>query len=168
QYQYAYESIGILSWLSGKWADCREAMQKAYAVNTENISYQLMISACYQKEGDKLKNKEFLTKMMKNLDRQSAEYAILRLYYDGLGEADVLRKIRKVESVNLKGKLLYYMGVFYELNGSPETAKTLYFEIQNMNSPMFFEYRLAKWALEKGNGSIVINSNSQSVSLNKE
>ncbi|MDD6488079.1 MAG: tetratricopeptide repeat protein [Spirochaetales bacterium] len=167
QYQYAYESIGILSWLSGKWTDCREAMQKAYAVDTDNISYQLMISACYQKEGDKLKNKEFLTKMMKNLDRQSAEYAILRLYFDGLGEADVLRKIRKVESVNLKGKLLYYMAVFYELNGSPEAAKTLYLEIQSMNSPMFFEYRLAKQALEKSNGSLVVNPNAQSVSLNK-
>ena len=149
QYQYAYESIGILSWLAGKWSDCREAMQKAYAVDTDNISYQLMISACYQKEGNKVKNKEFLTKMMKNLDRQSPEYAILRLYFDGLGEADVLRKIRQVENVNTKGKLLYYMAVFYELNGGNEAAKTLYLEIQNVNSPMFFEYRLAKHALEK-------------------
>jgi len=155
QYQYAYESIGILSWFSGKWTDCREAMQKAYAVDTDNISYQLMISACYQKEGDKLRNKEFLTKMMKNMDRQSAEYAILRLYFDGLGEADVLRKIRKVENINLRGKLLYYMAVFYELNGGDEAAKTLYLEIQSMNTPMFFEYRLAKWALEKNSVSFM-------------
>ena len=151
QYQYAYESIGILSWLEGNWTDCREAMQKAYAVDSDNISYQLMISTCYSKEGNKIKNKEFLTKMMKNLDRQSPEYAILRLYFDGLGEADVLRKIRQVENVNLRGKLLYYMAVYYELNGGNEAAKTLYLEIQSMNAPMFFEYRLAKWALEKNN-----------------
>lgn len=149
QYQYAYESIGILCWHAEKWTECREAMQKAHAVNKDNISYKLMISICYQKEKNKLKNKEFLTNMMKNLDKQSTEYAILRLFYDGLGEADVLRKIRNVESVNLKGKLLYYMAVFYEINGASETAKSIYLEIQDMNTPMFFEYRLTQWALEK-------------------
>lgn len=151
QYQYAYESIGILCWHDAKWSECREAMQKAYAINKDNISYQLMISVCYQKEGDKLKNKEFLTKMMKNLDRQSEEYALLRLYYDGLGEADVLRKIRAIENANKRGKLLYYMAMYYELNGGKDSAKTLLLEIKNMNSPMFFEYRLTEWALEKYN-----------------
>lgn len=148
QYHYAYESIGILAWHAGDWEECRKAYEKAYELTPENISYPLMVSACYQKEKNKLANKNFLTKVMKKLDRNSVEYSIVRLYYDKMGDSEVMRKIRQLDSKNMKGKLLYYMGVFYEINGGQEIAQELYLEIKQMNAPMFFEYRLAEWALE--------------------
>ncbi|MBP5330083.1 MAG: tetratricopeptide repeat protein [Spirochaetaceae bacterium] len=147
QYYYAYESIGILAWNKKDWKECRVAFQKAYEKNPKNISYQLMISACYLREKNLTKNKEFLNKMLKNYDRSTVEYVVLRLYLDGLGDVDALRKVRAVESRNLRGKLLYYMGLFYDLYGGMEQAEKLYLEVKDMKAPMFFEYRLCEWAL---------------------
>ena len=147
QYYYAYESIGMLAWNKKDWKECRMAFLKAYEKNPDNISYQLMVSACYLREKNLTKNKEFLNKMLKKYDRSTPEYVILRLYLDGLGDADVLRKVHSIESRNLRGKLLYYMGLFYDLNGSTEHAKKLYLEVKDMKAPMFFEYRLCEWAL---------------------
>ena len=48
---------------------------------------------------------------------------------------------------NLKGKMLYYLGLFYEINGNDVLAEKYYTDVLSLNSPMFFEYRLAEWAL---------------------
>lgn len=149
QYQYGFESIGSLSWRAGNWKDCREAYEKIAAVDSENISYQLAITACYIKENQKQLAKDYAGKKMRNLDRSSPEYAILRFYYDGLGEADVLRRIRQCENKNTRGKLLYYMAVYLEATGAQTAANQLYLEISEMKSPMFFEYTLALWAIER-------------------
>ncbi len=147
QYYYAYESIGMIAWKKKDWKECRNAFLRAYEKNPDNVSYQLMVSACYLREKNQTKNKEFLNKMLKKYDRSTPEYVVLRLYLDGLGDADALRKVHSVESRNLRGKLLYYMGLFYDLNGGTEHAKKLYLEVKDMKAPMFFEYRLCEWAL---------------------
>ena len=41
------------------------------------------------------------------------------------------------------------MGLFYELNGFQEKAVEYYTKVKNMNAPLFFEYRIAEWGLEK-------------------
>lgn len=147
-YQYAYESIGILAWIEGDYEVCRQAFEKAYSLNKDNISYPLMISLCYQKQGKRNDNRNFLAKAMRNLDKSSGEYAVMRLYYDAIGDGNVLRKVHGLESKTLKGKLLYYMGAFYEVNTADESAKNVYLEIKQMNTPMFFEYRLALNSLD--------------------
>ena len=149
KYQYGFESIGSLSWRAGNWKECREAYEKVAEFDKENISYQLAIAACYLKEGKKQLCKEYAGKKMRNLDRSSPEYAILRFYYDGLGESDVLRRIRQCENKNTRGKLLYYMAVYFECIGSQTAANQIYLEISEMKSPMFFEYTLTMWAIER-------------------
>lgn len=148
-YHYAYESIGMLLWRKEDWVEARNSFLKAYSANPENKSYALMVSATYRKEGKIADNKEFLSLAMRNMDRQSLDYLMLRLYYDGLGDGNVLNKVSNEKNQTLKGKMLFYMALFYELEGNISLANKFYLEVAEMQAPVFFEYRLNEWAIDK-------------------
>ncbi len=148
EYPYSYESLGMIYWHKEDWAKSREAFTEVYKLNGANISYPLMISATYLKEGKKKENKEFLSLVMKNMDRNSAEYAVVRLYYDGINPAAVEKKIAGVTNASLKGKLTFYMGLFYNILGDDLSAKKQYIQVKSLPSPMFFEYKMNDWALQ--------------------
>ena len=57
------------------------------------------------------------------------------------------QKIANETNKNLKGKMMYYYGLFNEIYGNDVQAKKYYTDILALNSPMFFEYRLAEWAV---------------------
>ena len=148
QYYFAYESLGMLAWKDKSYAEARASFEKAYSMNANNISYPMMIAATYLKEGKTKDAKDFLSKAMKNRKTDSLEYMMLRLYYDNLNAGNVERKIANETDKNLKGKMMYYMGLLYEIVGNDVRAKKYYTDVLALNSPMFFEYRLAEWAIQ--------------------
>ena len=56
--------------------------------------------------------------------------------------------IQKEDNKTKRGKLLYYMGLYYDLKNLPQAAVTYYNKILEMQTPLFFEYRLAEWGLQ--------------------
>ena len=44
--------------------------------------------------------------------------------------------------------MYYYLGLFYDMFGGREFADEYYAKVVTMNSPMFFEYRLAEWRVK--------------------
>ena len=116
-------------------------------MNSANVSYPLMIAATYLKEQKQQDARSFLSKAMRNMNTSSVEYAVLRLYYDSINDSQVAQKVLNTSDRNLKGKMLYYLGLFYEINGNDVLAEKYYTDVLSLNSPMFFEYRLAEWAL---------------------
>lgn len=149
KYYYAYESAALLAWRVENWEEALKNFIKAQEGNPDNISYALMVSAVYRKMGKTKASKDFLTKVIKPLDRKSLDYAMARLYYDDTGDNAVLNKVVNQDSRTTKGKMLYYMALFYELTGKQSLANKLYLEVADMNAPLFFEYRLTQWAVEK-------------------
>lgn len=149
KYYYAYESVAMLAWRIENWEEALQGFLRASEMNPENTSYKLMISACYRKMNNQAANKEYLSKAMRNMDRQSLDYLMLRLYYDNLGDGNVLTKVVNENSRTTKGKMLFYMALFYELTGKNSLANKIYLEVADMQSPLFFEYRLTQWAAEK-------------------
>lgn len=147
KYYFAYESIGMLAWHKNNYAEARASFEKAYAAYSDNISYPLMIAATYLKENKTKECKNFLAKVMKNRSTDSLEYTVLRLYYDGLADQRVAQRIANENNRNLKGKMMYYYGLFQEMHGNDVQSKKYYTDVLAMNSPMFFEYRLAEWAV---------------------
>jgi tetratricopeptide (TPR) repeat protein len=146
-YYYVYESLGILLWREKNWKESRQAFYAAYEKNPSNISFILMISACYQMEGNLQGNKEFLAQAIKRVTRNSLEYYVARLYHDRNGDNDVLVRIGKEPDLNKKGKMLFYIAQFYLANGRSDLANKYFLEVDLIQSPMFFEARLAEWAL---------------------
>ena len=104
----------------------------------------------YLKEGNKEAAKKIAQDLMKKLDRESAEYNLVRLYVDTYSknaETSLVNKINKEDNNNKRGKMLFYMGLFYEINGSLEVAQEYYAKVTSFQAPMFFEYRIAEWGL---------------------
>ena len=148
-YYYAYESTAILEYHFGNYKSARELFDKAYSYS-ESFSYKLMNIAMYLKEGDKNNAKKVAQELMKKLDRESTEYNMARLFVDTYSknaETTLINKINKEDNSNKRGKMLFYMGLFYEVNGALESAKEFYGKVTALQAPMFFEYRIAEWGL---------------------
>ena len=148
-YYYAYESTAILEYHYGNYKYARALFDQAYTYS-ESWAYKLMNIAMYLKEGDKNNAKKIATELMKKLDRESTEYSLVRLFVDTYSknaETTLVNKINKEDNNNKKGKMLFYMGLFYEVNGSMEAAREYYAKVTAFQAPMFFEYRIAEWGL---------------------
>lgn len=148
RYYYAYESLGILAWHGKNYGEAKGAFEEARKKNADNVSYTLMIAACYMKENDYKGCKAFTEQAMKGMDRTSTEYLLVRLYHDQAGEASLAQKIQNETNKTKKGKYLYYYALYYDLKGKYDLAQKYYTEITDMKSPLFFEYRLAQWEVE--------------------
>ena len=148
-YPYSYESVGMIYWHKGEWAKSRNFFNHVYKLNPNNVSYPLMISATYLREKKTRENKDFMRKVYAKFPLTSIEYAMTRLYYDSLNPAIVEKKLSEVTSAYLKGKMHFYMGLFYDINNNDVGAREQYLIVKNIQAPMFFEYRLNDWQLEK-------------------
>lgn len=146
-YYYAYESIGILSLHEQKWKQAREAFMKCYEYNKNNISYPLMITYCYYMEKDSFNAKKFSDSVLRKLDRSTIDYAMLRVYHDLAGEMPLPQKIATISNSNSKGKMYFYLGLLYDMMGGAEASNKYFMEVVKLNSPQFFEYRIAEWKM---------------------
>ena len=160
-YYYAYESIGVLQIHQKNWSAAREAFMKCYEKDkSANISYPLMVTYCYYMEKDKINAKKFSDKVLRKMDRSSIEYAMLRVFHDESGEMPLPQKINTIDNTKQKGKMWFYLGLFYDMFGGSEFAAENYTKLLAMNSPMIFEYRLAEWRL----GKLSLDSEDKSLS----
>ena len=152
-YYYAYESIGVLALHEKQWARARAAFQKCSEFDKgKNISYPLMITYCYYMEGNKIEAKKYSDKVLRKMDRSTIEYAMLRMWHDQAGEMPLPQKIAALDNGNKKGKMYFYLGLYYDMFGGKEFAMENYAKVLGLNSPMIFEYRLAEWSLKPESG----------------
>ncbi len=92
--------------------------------------------------------KNFSNQVLRKMDRNSIEYSMLRVFHDKAGEKPLKQRIGNMNNRNQQGKMYYYLGLFYDMFGAEEGAKEYYAKVISMNSPMFFEYRLAEWRVK--------------------
>lgn len=148
-YYYAYESLGILCWGLGNWSESRHWFEKIAEYYPQNTSYQMMIAVSYYKEGLTKEGKNYISKVcLKNMDKNSTEYAVMRLFYDNVSAGTVVNKVQGLSSANDKAKLLFYLALYYQLRGNDSLAQKYYIAVQEVESPSFFEYRLNEWAVQ--------------------
>lgn len=149
-YYYAYEETALLEYHAGNYDEAARLFLKANEYSP-NYSYQMMAAASYLKKKDSFNAKKILTATMKPLDRESLEYNIARFFsesYNRNAETSITQKLSKEDNSNKKGKMLFYMGLYYEINGYVEVAQEYYAKVAKMQAPMFFEYRLAEWGIK--------------------
>lgn len=150
-YYFAYEEIGILEFHEKNWSAAREYFMKANSVKSQ-VSYHLMIIATYLMEKNSFEAKKYADVAMKPIqDRNSLDYKMLRLYKDQgpiNAENAIAMALEKETDKNKRGKMTYYFGLYYDMKGSAKVAKEYYSKVTNMQTPMFFEYRLAEWGFE--------------------
>ena len=151
KYFYAYESTAILEFHAKNYENAIKYFSKTYEFSP-TYSYSLMIAACWFKLGKPLEAKKVLQAQLKKLDNKSTEYDLVRFYHDPYNrnaESNLIKKITNEGNSNNRGKMLFYMGLYYELNNAEELANEYYAKVTNMKAPMFFEYRIAEWGLNQ-------------------
>ena len=155
KYFYAYESTAILEYHFGNYNNAIAYFAKANSYHAD-VSYTLMIAASYLKMNDSFNAKKILTAQLKTLERASVEYDMVRFFsepYSRNAETTLKQKIDKELNSNKRGKMLFYMGLYYELMGANDMAKDFYAKVSNMSAPMFFEYRIAEWGMKNESNS---------------
>lgn len=165
KYYYAYESIGIIALHEKRWEEAGKAFFECRKYNQENISYPLMVTYCYYMLGKDAKNsgnskaakeysdraKKYSNDILRKMGNPNTiEYKILRVYHDENGYQLLAQQIASLSNINQRGKMYFYLGQLYDMFGSYESAKEYYSKVLAMNSPMFFEFRLAEWAVKEG------------------
>lgn len=149
-YYYAFEALGILYWGLGKWSDSRYWFQKIADIFPSNTSYQMIVAVTYFLEGQTKEGKNYVSKTcLKNLDKSSVEYTLMRLFYDNVAPGTAANKIQAETNLNKRGKLLFYLAAYYQSRGNDSIAQKYYISITELENPSFFEYRLAEWAVAK-------------------
>ena len=149
-YYYAFEALGILYWGLEKWSDSRYWFQKIAAIYPSNESYQMIIAASYYCEGNTKDGKNYISKTcLKNMDKSSVEYTLMRLFYDNVAAGTAANKIQSETNLNKRAKLLFYLAVYYKCRGNDSLAQKYYISVTEQENPSFFEYRLAEWAIAK-------------------
>ena len=151
KYFYAYESTAILEYRAKNYENAIKYFSKTYEYSP-SYAYTLMIAACWMKLNKPLEAKKVLGAQLKKLDPKSTEYDLVRFYNDAYNknaESNLIQKITKETNSNNRGKMLFYMGLYYELNKAEELANEYYAKVTSMKAPMFFEYRIAEWGLNQ-------------------
>lgn len=149
-YFYAYEEIAILMYHAKNYKDSIKYFLKATEYS-DSYSYTLMAAACYFKLGDSVSAKKLLQAKMKTLTPNSTEYDLVRFFNDNYSrnaEVTLKQKIQKETNSNNRGKMLFYLGLYYEINNAEDAAKEYYAEVYSLQAPMFFEYKIAEWGLQ--------------------
>ena len=155
KYYFAFEEIGILEFHLQNWANAREYFLKANAISA-STAYQLMVVATYLLENNTFEAKKWAEQFIKDGNKKdmnfskSIDYCLLRLYKDQgpvALENTIAKELTKLTDKNKRGKMMYYFGLYYEIRKHPEVSADYYNKITAMQSPMFFEYRLAEWGL---------------------
>lgn len=151
KYFYAYESAALLEFHAKNYKEAINLFNTAYSYS-QSYSYSLMIAICYFKMNDSVNAKKVLNAELKKQTRDSNEYNLIRFYIDSYNknaETTLISKINKETNSNNRGKMLFYMGMYYELNKADSLAMEYYAKVTNMQAPMFFEYRIAEWGLQQ-------------------
>ena len=152
-YYYSYESLGVLALREKDYKTARESFMKCYESNTSNISYPLMVTYCYYKEGNELEAKKYSENVYRKMNNSTLEYKMLRAYHDLAGYQNIPQEITKLTNQNQRGKLYFYMGLLYTIvGGGEEVANEYFIKVAEMNTAMFFEYRIAQWNVGIVNG----------------
>ena len=151
KYFYAYESAAILEYHAENYKEAIRLFSKAYECSA-SWSYVLMIASCYYKLNDSITAKKIIASQLKKMDNTTTEYTLVRFFsdpYSKNAESTLNQKIAKETNSNNRGKMLFYMGLFCEINKATDLAREYYAKVTKLQAPMFFEYRIAEWGLEQ-------------------
>ncbi|MDR3123128.1 MAG: tetratricopeptide repeat protein [Treponema sp.] len=151
EYYFAFEGVGVHKMRKGLWAEARDNFMEAYKQSPDTTSYALLASLCWMRAGRVQDPKPFLTQALKRVQRDSLDYALLRLYQDLNGDSDVAMRLDKETDVVLKARMLYYLASYYDVRGSTTLANRYYTQIYQMGRLPIIEWRLNEMVMDERN-----------------
>jgi tetratricopeptide (TPR) repeat protein len=151
EYYFAFEGVGIHKMRKGLWAEARDNFMEAYKHAPDTTSYALLAALCWMRAGRLQDPRAFLAQALRRVQRDSLDYALLRLYQDLNGDGDVAVKLDKETDTMVKAQMLYYLASYYDVRGNTALANRYYTQVYQMGQQPIIEWRLNEMAMEARN-----------------
>jgi tetratricopeptide (TPR) repeat protein len=150
-YYFGFEGLGMHQMRKGRWAEARDAFLEAYKQAPDEAHYALLAAMNWMRAGKITDPKQFLEQAMRQVPRNSVEWAILHLYHDLARDTDVAIRAEKEIDLDAKARLLYYLANYYDIRGNKILADTYFLQVKDLNRQYIVEWRLNEWAIEARN-----------------
>ncbi|MDR1972647.1 MAG: tetratricopeptide repeat protein [Treponema sp.] len=151
-YYFGLEGLGMLLMRNHRWQEARDAFIQAYNLAPAEWTYALLGMMNWRRLEQPGNIRDFANLALRKLQRNSMEYAMIRLYLEMNGDDGVARRVNQEKDPKLKARMLYYLANYYDIKGNTRLAEIMLSEIMNLEQRMTIpEWRLVLWALEERN-----------------
>jgi tetratricopeptide (TPR) repeat protein len=163
-YYYAHEGIGLVSMYNKEYTQARDAFimanelalkaaQESGSDDEHNYAILAVINWLQAvPAGKRGEVKPFIESAMKEVKRESLDYAALRLFHDisiASADSEFARKIEMEKDTGHKGRMYYYMAKFYEIRNVPRLADAYFIKCRELGRKDMIEWRLNEWAMDE-------------------
>jgi tetratricopeptide (TPR) repeat protein len=150
EYYFAYERLGVLYMNDGNWNDAKNAFGLAYSrsptqsaqLSSAEADYALLAIVNWLKIDTKEKVQPFIDTVMRRIPQNSDNWYLLRTFMLGAGEKEITRMIQKTAEPLEKGRLLFYLGQYYDIQNKPAAANRMYAEMSRSGRPGGIEWQI--------------------------
>jgi tetratricopeptide (TPR) repeat protein len=144
-YYPIYGLTGALYFMDRDWEKATAMFKKAFAAQKEDFSYPLIVTLCYEFQGNEKGAKAYLSGVINDFSRKSLYYEMGRFYLQPHNDTQIFHQVMALKDEVLKTKMLFFLGAQYHLNGQKNLAQTVLLGIKKKDFPQLLESRLATW-----------------------
>ncbi|MDR0289414.1 MAG: hypothetical protein LBI06_00580, partial [Treponema sp.] len=147
-YYFAAEGLGLLKMRNHQYAEARDAFLLAYRQAPREFRYALLAAMNWMRAGRPSDPKQFLAQVLRTAPRDSSDWALLKLYHDLSGDSDTVARASRVENLDEKSKMLFYIANYYDIRGNRSLANNYFQQVKDMNRVGTIEWKINEWMLE--------------------
>jgi len=148
-YYFAHEALGIIRMRNKQWAGARDAFLEAYKQAPREFNYAILAAINWMRAGRQSDPRQFLAQVLRTAPRDSLDHAVLRLFHDLSGDADVTARIQREQNTYTKSRMLFYLASYYDIRGNKTLADRFYLMVRDLEAYASIEWRLNEMALEE-------------------
>ena len=141
-YYFGFEALGIIRMRNKQWALARDSFLDAYKQAPKEFNYAILASINWMRAGKQADPKQFLAQVIKTAPRDSLDRAMLTLFHDLKGDADVGIKVEAEKNNYEKTKMLYFLASYYDIRGNKTIADKYFLMAKDLNAVGSLEWRL--------------------------
>jgi len=141
-YYFGFEALGIIRMRNKQWALARDAFLDAYKQAPKEFNYALLAAVNWMRAGKQSDPKQFLAQVIKTAPRDSLDRAMLSLFHDLRGDADVGIKVEAEKNIYEKTKMLYFLASYHDIRGNKAIADKYFLMAKDLNAVGSLEWRL--------------------------
>ncbi|MCL2719922.1 MAG: tetratricopeptide repeat protein [Treponema sp.] len=152
-YYFGFEALGVIRMRNNQWALARDAFLEAYRQAPREYSYALLAAINWIRAGRQNDPRQFLAQVMRTAPRDSVELAMLRLFHDFNGDANVTIMVENERNLLKKSQMLFYLASFYDIRGNRSLSDRFHLMSQEIDAVGSLEWQLNEMVLtERGIG----------------
>jgi len=141
-YYFGFEALGVIRMRNKQWALARDAFLDAYKQAPKEFNYALLAAVNWMRAGKQSDPKQFLAQVIKTAPRDSLDRAMLSLFHDLRGDADVGIKVEAEKNIYEKTKMLYFLASYHDIRGNKTIADKYFLMAKDLNAVGSLEWRL--------------------------